>query len=310
MIKRDLTARPGFDAVLLDIQMPEMDGYACAVAMRSSTPLQTTPIIAMTANVMAEERTACLAAGMDAHLGKPIDIDTLVELLQSHCGASLERGAGSGEVTMDTMKPQPSHRTRGTAFIDMDAALARLGGHRALFVSLAATFSSEAIAFLVAIGEHLSSPKLRAAADLLHTFKSAAGTVGAMQLQSYCTTVESDLRNAAFPSDLSLVLSEMERLVHASVAELAIVMHDLAFMLEAVDTPTKPTGSALAPPLHDLLDELASLLQRSNMGALTVMNRIELLHGGAALAELSASVARLDFSEARHHCLQLRSEVS
>lgn len=305
-----IEATPGFDAVLLDIQMPEMDGYACAAAMRSSSRLQTTPIIAMTANVMAEERKACLAAGMDAHLGKPIDIHTLVQLLQSYCGPNLEHSAGSGEVTIATVMTPTSHPTRASAFIDMDAALARLGGHQALFVSLAATFSSEAIAFLVAIGEHLSPLNLRAAADLLHTFKSAAGTVGAMQLQSYCTTVESDLRNAALLPDPSLVLSEMERLVHASIAELAIVTHDLALMLEAVDTPTNPTGSTASPPLHDLLDELASLLQRSDMGALTVMNRIELLHGGAALAELSANVARLDFSEAYSHCLQLRSKLS
>ncbi|OFJ47599.1 hypothetical protein BA896_023360 [Janthinobacterium lividum] len=87
-----LEAEPVFDAVLLDIQMPEMDGYACAMRMRSSMRLRSTPIIAMTANVMARERDACMAAGMDAHMGKPIDIDMMVDLLQTHCQASLAQG--------------------------------------------------------------------------------------------------------------------------------------------------------------------------------------------------------------------------
>ncbi|MEJ7805393.1 MAG: response regulator [Telluria sp.] len=303
-----IEATVGFDAILLDIQMPEMDGYACAVAMRANARLHTTPIIAMTANVMATERAACLAAGMDAHLGKPIDIHTMVELLQFHCGACLERGAGCGDETTETLAPQPSSRPHGTAFIDTDAALERLGGHRALFVSLAVTFSSEAKVSLLAIGEHLSTQDLRAAADLLHTFKSAAGIVGATRLQSYCTTLESDLRNAIAPSDPGLVLAEMARLVHASIAELEIVTHKLALML-AADRPTATNMSAMSPPLHELLDELATLLLGSNMGAIAVMEQIESLYGGAYLNTLSASVARLEFSAARCQCLQLLSEI-
>ena len=305
-----IEATPGFDAILLDIQMPEMDGYACAEAMRSNPRLQTTPIIAMTANVMAEERAACLACGMDAHLGKPIDIDTLVELLRFHCGASVEPGAVSGELTTDTLAPQPSPQADGTGYIDMDAAVKRLGGHQALYLSLATTFSTEATVFLVAIREHLQAEDLGAAAELLHTFRSTAGTVGATQLQSYCTTLESGLRTAVVPFDPRLVLCDMARLVHASIAELELITHHLALVREAANAPTEPIVSAVSTPLPDLLDELASLLQRSNMGALTVMNRIELLHGRAALAELSSSVARLDFTAALHHCMQLRSKVS
>ena len=74
-------ALPPFDAVLMDVQMPVMDGYAATRAIRSELGLGTLPIIAMTANVMASDREACLAAGMNDHIGKPFELDDLVACL-------------------------------------------------------------------------------------------------------------------------------------------------------------------------------------------------------------------------------------
>lgn len=74
-----------FDAVLMDIQMPVMDGYCATRAIRSELGLATLPIVAMTANAMASDRAACLEAGMDDHVGKPFELDQLVALLQRLC---------------------------------------------------------------------------------------------------------------------------------------------------------------------------------------------------------------------------------
>ncbi len=77
-------AQPPFDAVLMDVQMPVMDGYAATRAIRQTLGLPDLPIIAMTANAMASDRAACLAAGMNDHVGKPFDLDPLVALLQQY----------------------------------------------------------------------------------------------------------------------------------------------------------------------------------------------------------------------------------
>jgi CheY-like chemotaxis protein len=78
-------ASPPFDAVLMDLQMPVMDGFTAARKIREELGLTALPIIAMTANAMDSDRNDCLAAGMNAHVGKPFDLKQLVALLVSHC---------------------------------------------------------------------------------------------------------------------------------------------------------------------------------------------------------------------------------
>jgi CheY-like chemotaxis protein len=79
-----ITAEPGFDAVLMDVQMPVMDGYEAAKAIGMHMGHKQPPIIAMTANAMASDRQACLDAGMKDHIGKPFMLDQLVALLHRH----------------------------------------------------------------------------------------------------------------------------------------------------------------------------------------------------------------------------------
>ena len=85
-------AQPMFDAVLMDLQMPVMDGFSATRKIRTELGLTELPIIAMTANAMASDRAACLAAGMDEHVGKPFDLKHLtavvLELTQGRTAAS------------------------------------------------------------------------------------------------------------------------------------------------------------------------------------------------------------------------------
>nr|WP_315463207.1 response regulator [uncultured Rhodoferax sp.] len=84
-----LAAQPdAFDAVLMDVQMPVMDGYEATRALRAMPAFNALPVIAMTANAMASDREACLAAGMNEHVGKPFEIDHLVRTLLHFTGRS------------------------------------------------------------------------------------------------------------------------------------------------------------------------------------------------------------------------------
>jgi CheY-like chemotaxis protein len=77
----DLIARERFDAVLMDCQMPQMDGYEATRLLRLQPLLQELPIIAMTANVMSGDRERAIAAGMNDHVAKPINVDDLFATL-------------------------------------------------------------------------------------------------------------------------------------------------------------------------------------------------------------------------------------
>jgi signal transduction histidine kinase/CheY-like chemotaxis protein len=100
-------SQPAFDVVLMDVQMPVMDGYAATRAIRHTLGLTRLPIIAMTANAMASDREACLAAGMDDHVGKPFDLDELVAVLLRHTRAC---GYRSGIAATTRLRITPIHR--------------------------------------------------------------------------------------------------------------------------------------------------------------------------------------------------------
>jgi CheY-like chemotaxis protein len=77
----DKAAEQEFDLILMDIQMPRLNGIEATIAIRSMPGRRHTPIIAMTANAFAEDRKACLEAGMDDHIGKPVEPEKLFATL-------------------------------------------------------------------------------------------------------------------------------------------------------------------------------------------------------------------------------------
>ena len=110
-------AVPGtYDAILMDIQMPEMDGYAAARTIRSNkrADAKTIPIIAMTANAFEEDVEAALEAGMDAHIAKPVDIGILWATLGKLVGMETSTlSAGRGECSSDLRRHLGEMTTRG-----------------------------------------------------------------------------------------------------------------------------------------------------------------------------------------------------
>ena len=135
-----MAADPPFDVVLMDLQMPVMDGYAAARQIRQRLGLMDLPIIAITANAMATDREACLAAGMNEHVSKPFDLDQLVSTLLRHAGRATAPTPSSthpapssapGELPAELLEDAAR---RG---IDLAIALHRRGGTMAVVVGRA-----------------------------------------------------------------------------------------------------------------------------------------------------------------------------
>ena len=161
------------DLVLMDVQMPDMDGYEATRILRSKPQHADLPVIAITANAMQSDRDAALAAGMNDHVGKPFHLEELVQVILQHC-AGLRTGA------------QPAlPATAGTGLpADFDAAAAqqRMGGNLKIYQMTLTAFiremsHSQARYQLAVEGQHPAET-----VRLFHTIKSLAATVGANRL--------------------------------------------------------------------------------------------------------------------------------
>jgi len=288
------TARPPFDAVLMDLQMPEMDGYTATRILRTELDA-TLPIIAMTANAMPADRSACLAAGMNDHIGKPIDSAELIATVLRHC---------RGE-TMNTSEPHPAPAApfpELSADFELAAALARLDHNRKFFASLARRFGSDQEALVVRVHQALRQGDRSGAARELHSLKGLAATLGATALAKLAADSEARIKAGTDRAEDDNLLAGM----HAKLAEASASLRAVA---DAFDPPDA-APDVQADPLRALehLVELESLLAAHNMRALDVYATLKREAGGMlgdGLAALDETIARLDFAAAREKAANL-----
>ncbi|MDB5363233.1 MAG: hypothetical protein JWO51_4530 [Rhodospirillales bacterium] len=286
-----LAAGMAFHAVLMDIQMPDMDGYQATEAIRTKLGLHDLPIIAMTAHALEEERRQCLAAGMDDHIPKPVDPDHLVMRLRYWI--DLPRSApkpavqSSASSEIQLMDDQPG--------IDVDAALARLGGNRALLARLLAEFAKSQAGAVTAIRLALGHGAIEEATRHAHTLKGVAGNLSAVRLAAAASAVETQLRKGEI-ADLEPGLTLLEAAMAEVVGGLAAATGVLA---PAVAAGT-PTATALAD-LTRMIQNLDELLGRNSLAARREFAPVKtaLEAQGADVAAMAGAIDRLSFTEAR-----------
>jgi two-component system, sensor histidine kinase and response regulator len=192
-----VAADPCFDAVLMDVQMPVMDGHAAASHLRRELGLATLPIIAMTANAMPSDRAASLASGMNDHIGKPFDLDELVAVLHRHVPV---RPAPPAPVPRRRAFSSPvvTPEVRGlaqAAGFDLDAALQRLAGRVDVYLRLAASFDERLATLPADLAAVLHADRRAEAERLAHTIKGVAATLGALRLAAMAGEVERALQH-------------------------------------------------------------------------------------------------------------------
>ena len=297
-VRLALAPQAPFDAVLMDIQMPDMDGYEAARAIRADPRGRQLPILAMTANAMQGDRDLSLAAGMNDHLSKPIDIDGVVAALLKHCQAA--QAAPLATPTGPPRLPRP----HGSA-VDFDLALRRLGGDTSIYFSLSGIFAAESAALIDELADCFAGRAWKQAADRLHSYKTAAGMVGAEELHHFAGMLEQQLRMAPAQVDCGAALTTMREAVAAIEAELRLI--------EQANRPA-PVAPAPSRPLAGLaacLDQLDPLLDQASMRALTVFGTLQADYGahlGERLRPLAGAIAVLDFQAALAHSNNLRAE--
>ena len=215
-------AQNTYALVLMDIQMPVMDGYQATRTIRKRPQHATLPIVAMTANVMVQDLANCWEAGMNGHIAKPIDpkklFYTLNAWIKPRKGASphlKENADGTHQDT--TATPQDATAEVHTVLPDMPGINIKFGlscvsGKIELFQSLLVKFLENHETFSVDIQKALQDGKTDLVRRMAHTLKGVAGTIGALRLQEMARDVEASLVvTAEFEKELALVLDTIRK---------------------------------------------------------------------------------------------------
>jgi signal transduction histidine kinase/DNA-binding response OmpR family regulator/HPt (histidine-containing phosphotransfer) domain-containing protein len=308
-VERVAAAQPPFDAVLMDIQMPVMDGYEATRILREVMGRTTLPIIAMTAHALDSDREACLAAGMNDHVGKPIDINELVATLRRHCPLTPHMpGAeplSAPRVRQDSPSV-PGVQDMPNGF-DLAVALQRLNGDRAFYAVLARNLRGDQGDSVEQARRQLAAGDHTGAARTLHTLKGVAATLGAQALAQQAAEVEASVKGGVQAVDSAVRFDQLAGALVEAIAVLEGVAN--SFAPAAAMPATQPAATdAIAP----LLAELEPYLAASNMRALDILAALKQACGGALPAEhaaLEAALNRLDFVAALAESRRWRDEM-
>ena len=189
-----MTATGKYDAVLMDMQMPVMDGIAATRAIRSNPQLRTLPIIAMTANVMAHDIEQCTEAGMNDHVAKPIDPDALfAALLQWIKPRNSESSSNASAPPVSVLAASSTASDSDELVItgiDTKSALRRTGGNRRRYESLLRKFAEPSAGAVEDIRAALAAGDTSTAARAAHSMKGAAANLGAAGLAEVAAKAE------------------------------------------------------------------------------------------------------------------------
>ncbi|MBF0329191.1 MAG: PAS domain S-box protein [Nitrospirae bacterium] len=169
-----------FDLVLMDMQMPEMDGLEATRILRAAPYNIDIPIIAMTANVMQEDRKKCLEAGMDEYIAKPLKASEFYETIQR---CFLKKGRRLNTAAA------PQH-SRAEKVVNTDAALELLGGDEELLAKIHKIFVERAPILIETLEQAINEGVMELVQRQSHSLKSMAGSVGAATLQELAFQME------------------------------------------------------------------------------------------------------------------------
>ena len=233
---------PPFDIVLMDLQMPEMDGYQATARIRADSRLAMLPIVAMTAHATLEERQRCLDAGMNDHVGKPIDPDNLFETVGRFYKPENEVGP----------------------VLDMKDGLSRVAGNQKLYLRLLSQFMEQHGPAVLQIRQAWADHDAALAERLAHSLKGVAGNIGARPVQAAAGDLEKRIRDRANAKDLEAAAQQLASRLDALMIELRTAISGIA--------SEPPAESGLAPPADPAQSraaagELATLLSDFDPGA-------------------------------------------
>jgi CheY-like chemotaxis protein len=328
----EAVAARDFDAVLMDIQMPVMDGYEATRVIRQDLGKTDLPILAMTAHAVSEERDKCFRLGMNDHIAKPINRNTLFLALSNWVGETADRRSEkqTAEADIDRLAAVP-HKNESASpdplkqllaeeksgdipvGIKFSEGLQRVEGNEKLYLKLLRSFYREQKKSPVKVKELLAKDDREKARYFAHSLKGVAGNIGMSNLQELSGRAEQKASNGT--------VEEFQEVFQQLMQELGQILAYLAHRIAAPDAAPEQQGKlekqgkqpeTVAKPAdeHDrrkallLLRRLAVLLEQSDFSSLQFLegnqDAVRALLDESSLATLTGSIEGFHFKNALH----------
>ncbi len=313
-----MVEQSNYDGVLMDCQMPIMDGFEATRKIRAMKQFATLPILAMTANAMSGDRDMCLAAGMNDHIGKPIDVDQLFATLNRWVKPAapipplpdlpnIHVFAG-GQTGQETHTHAESGHEVGLPRIpglNLTLAIQRMGGNVKLMRKLLLRFVETQADAMSRIKTAIEAEDFATATREAHSNKGLAGNIGAEQLYDDANALEQALKHA-HKQDIPPALAAMDAALQTVLAQISAAMGPAAIPNTA-PTPDSAERNELLRQAHqqtlqDTLPQLAELLTnddtRASKVAESISEAMRHLGQGSAALQLNKLISKYEFEEA------------
>lgn len=296
-----------YDCVLMDIQMPEMDGYEATQAIRKNPDFNELPIIAMTANAMEKDKEACLEAGMNDHIAKPFKVKSLYRTLAKWIHPQTNSA------------PQPKQRNNSDAessesklpdFTEIDSAkgLATVEGNQRLYEKLLLKFENHFSDFAKKTDQWLDSRNYQKIASECHNLKGVSGNIGALKVHKQAAAIDqyisasSDTEEAAVdPKELTTQLRKLTHDLSKAINEIKQLNHYDKHTHQNADIDTE----AIKPKLTTLMNMLNNDDTEAGELLYDLRSLINCEQTNTSLTELENLIGQYEFEAAQTKLKQI-----
>lgn len=280
---------PPFHVVLMDLQMPEMDGHQATAKIRSDPRFANLPVIAMTAHATIEERVKCLESGMIDHISKPIDPQILLETVARYFKPINVEPASAPPSSPPEKSKADADDLPKIEGLNVPDGLSRVAGNRKLYIRLLRQFTEQQAPVVAQSMDALAANDFPRAEQIVHTLKGVAGNVGAQTVQALAGRVESLIRAKSSLQEMERPLQELARSMEILVANLKTALGNPA----AIPRPEGDSNAAVSPAQSlEAATQLRKLLSEFDAGASDYLETQQ-----AALRPLFSAEAWLEFEK-------------